>query len=275
MTAVIPSPAEFLSAPPTGPPSSQGNTAWAARMAREAADVVTRYSDRRPRSLQKHIGPSELGVACDRQIVGKLIGEEKTNHVTDPWPSFVGTSVHAELEQAFQWDNEARYGRNGRWFTERRVTPFAGHPGTADLYDVTEQALLDHKCLGDSSMQKVRSTAGPSRKYVVQLGLYGVGYMREGLPVKRVGLIAWPRTGSTLHGVYVWERKMDSEYIDLIASVIEDTKRRKAMAALVLDGHATIAQIPRSPSGDECYFCPFYRPQSGHDGGPGCPGTVA
>jgi hypothetical protein len=247
-------------------------------MAREAADVVTRYSDRRPRSMQKHIGPSELGVACDRQIVGKLVGEGKTNHVTDPWPSFVGTAVHAELDEAFTWDNAARYGHPPigapRWHTERRVTPFDGHPGTADLYDAHEHALGDHKVLGDTSMAKVRSAAGPPRKYQVQLGLYGVGYMRLGLPVKRVALIAWPRTGSTLHGVYVWERPMNADYIALVAEVIADTKRRKDMAALVLGGHATIEQIPRAPSGDECYFCPFYRPQSAKDGGPGCSGTI-
>lgn len=283
MTATIPSPAEFLAAPPTGPPSTQGNTPWAARAAREYADVVTRYSDRRPRSLQKHVGPSELGVACDRQIVGKLVGEEKTNHVSDPWPSFVGTAIHAELEAAFQWDNSARYDAHfptdpteqRRWHTERRVTPFDGHPGTADLYDAHEAALGDHKCLGDSSMAKVKSAAGPPRKYQAQMGLYGVGYMREGFPVKRVALIAWPRTGSALHQVYVWERAMDASYIALVAEVISDTKRRKGMAALVQSGAATLEQIPVAPSGDECYFCPFYRPQAAKDGGPGCPGTSA
>jgi hypothetical protein len=281
MTVTVPSPADFLAAPPAAPRSTQGNTPWAAKAAREYADVVSRYSDRRPRSLQKHIGPSELGVACDRQIVGKLVGEEKVNHVSDPWPSFVGTAIHAELEQVFQWDNEQRYSgltpwdtkTPPRWHTEKRVTPFDGHPGTADLYDAHEQTLGDHKCLGDSSMAKVKSAAGPPRKYQAQMGLYGVGYMREGFPVKRVALIAWPRTGSSLHQVYVWERAMDESYIALVAEVISDTKRRKDMASLVQAGAVTLEQIPVAPSGDECHFCPFFSPAA-RNGGPGCPGTT-
>lgn len=270
--------AEFLSAPAARPSSPQGNTPNAARIAREAADVVRRYSDRRPRSMQKHLGPSELGVACDRQIVGKLLGEEKTNHVTDPWPSFVGTAIHAELEAAFQWDDAERFGGgNGvvsRWHTERRVHPHPDHPGTADLYDAHESSLLDHKALGETSAKKVKSAAGPPRKYVAQMGLYGVGYLRLGFKVDRVVLLAWPRTGSSLDGVYAWERAMDAEMFQLVADVLSETKTRKVLASAVESGVITLEQVPRAPSGDECYFCPFYRPQAAMDGGSGCPGTI-
>jgi hypothetical protein len=284
---VLPSPDDFMAAAAGGPSSTQGNTPWAAAYARELADVVTRYSDRRPRTLQRHLGPSELGVACDRQVVGKLLGLPKTNHVADPWPSYVGTAVHAELEQTFQWaDLEDRPPlppqTNAhvdpapfRWHTERRVTPRAGNEGTADLYDAATFTLGDHKCLGDTTMKKVRSAGGPPRKYVAQMALYAVGYMRLGLRVDRTALIAWPRTGSSLDGLYVHEQAMDASMFALVKEVFADTDRRELMADYVAAGNARIEDVTRAPDGDECHFCPFYRPQSARDGGVGCPGTVA
>jgi hypothetical protein len=266
----------FAAAPAPAPAATQGNTPWAAAQARHLIDVVQRYSARRPRSLQRHLGPSELGVECDRQVVGKLIGEPATNHVTDPWPSFMGTAGHAEMEDVFTWEN----GQIGgiRYFTERRVTPPApldGHPGTADLYDGLEYAVLDHKFLGATSMRKVKSPAGPPRKYRAQLGIYGLGYLREGFRVDRVALIAWPRTGSTLDDIYVWEQPMDVEMAMLLREVMADTERRKWWAGWVeqqpIREHA-LEQVPRTPSHDECYFCPVYRPGSAD--GIGCPGTV-
>jgi hypothetical protein len=269
--------AEFMNAAPAPAPST-GNTPWAAEQARRLIDIVQRYSARRPRSLQRHLGPSELGVECDRQVVGKLLGEPSTNHVTDPWPSFMGTAGHAEMEDVFAWENSQIGGI--RYFTERRVTPpppLDGHPGTADLYDGLEYAVLDHKFLGVTSMRKVMSADGPPRKYRAQLGIYGLGYLREGFRVDRVALIAWPRTGSSLSGLYVWEQPMDAAMAVLLKEVAADTERRKWYAAAVANAQETgfgmtLDQVPRTPSHDECYFCPFYRPSASD--GIGCPGTV-
>jgi hypothetical protein len=257
--------------------SVAGNTPWASAMAREAAGVVSRHSERAPRSQQVHLGPSEIGVDCDRQVVGKLLRMPKTNHVVDPWPSFVGTALHAELERAFQADNAA-LGRT-RWLTETKVEPHPDHRGTADLYDVDEAAVGDHKNLGETTMAKLRNKGAPI-KYEVQLLLYGLGYIRAGRPVKRVYLIAYPRTGSSLDGIYVWERPFDASAIDLLAQTFAATARRKDLAALIQAGRSGLHwdQVAMAPDDDECYFCPFYRPQSARDGGPGCPGprpTVA
>jgi hypothetical protein len=256
------------------PTSTQGNSPWAAARAGQLADVVRRYSARRPRSLQKHLGPSELGVSCDRQVVGKLLGVPTTNHVTDPWPSFMGTAGHAEMEDVFAWEN-TQLG-SIRYMTEERVFPggaFAEHPGTADLYDAWEACLGDHKFLGATSMDTVKSPAGPPRKYQAQLGIYGLGEMAAGRPVKRVALFAWPRTGSSLAGLYVWEHAMDAQMAQLLYEVADDTKRRKAQAAAVAAGQARWSDVPREPDHHECYFCPFYRP--GVEDGVGCPGTVS
>lgn len=252
-----------------GPQAVTGNTPWAVQYQAEITDIIRRYSAHRPRSLQVHLGPSELGVECDRQVVGKLLRIPETNHVVDPWPSFMGTAGHAAMEDVMAWDNAQRYPGRPRWHTERRVVPHPDHAGTADLYEWG--VLGDYKFLGDASMDKLKSPKGPPRKYKVQLGMYGLGYIREGFPVNRVALIALPRTKSTLAATYVWE----SPFLDLLPLVEEafaDTTRRKQMARSVQGGAGGWHDVPAAPDDSECYFCPFYRSQS--QGDIGCPGPV-
>jgi len=263
------SPEAFMA---SAPRTLDGNTEWASRYGRELRGVVRRQATLSPRSQQVRLGPSEIGVDCDRQVVGKLAMVTKTNNVSDPWPSIVGTAVHAWLAQAFHDDNVRE--NLLRWVTEVRVTPHPDYPGSADLYDALEQAVVDHKVLGASSLSKVRSAAGPSRKYRVQLLLYGIGFRALGLPVKRVVLAAYPRTASSLDGLYVWEHVITPEDDELITRVLDRMAVRKLVAAEVLAGRMTLAQVPASPDDDECFFCPFYRPQSRYDDLGGCPGTT-
>ncbi|MGH3717014.1 MAG: hypothetical protein ACRDT4_26675 [Micromonosporaceae bacterium] len=260
-------PVEFMAAAPA---PLNGSSPWASRYASELRRVVHEYAARAPRSLQVHLGPSELGHACDRQVVGKMAGVPRTNHVTDPWPSIVGTACHAWAADAFTAWN-ARHGRP-RFVAEQRVYPDDDHPGTADLYDADEQAVVDHKFLGETSMAKVRKE--PPRHYVVQLLLYGRGYRNLGLPVRRVALAAYPRTAGSLDGLYVWEREYTPADDELLAEVFQQTAYRARAAELVAASAIDLMQIPATPSDDDCYFCPFYRPQAARDGQAGCPGNV-
>lgn len=269
------SPADFMAAAPR---SVSGSSPWSTRYANELRRVMLEHAARAPRTLQQHLGPSELGVACDRQVVGKMAALPTTNHVADPWPSMVGTALHAYAADAFEADNL----RTGvlRWLAEQKVTPHPDHPGTADLYDAIEHAVVDHKFLGESTMAKIRKD--PPRKYVVQLLLYGLGYMALGLPVRRVALAAYPRTAASLDGLYVWDRafadengQLTSENLALLTQVFDQTSRRRAMADELLAQKLRFEDVPLDPSSDECYFCPFYRPQAAKDSGPGCPGTAA
>lgn len=262
------SPAQFLGSAPS---PMNGNTPWAQRYAGDIRHIITEEASNSDRNLQRALGPSELGVSCDRQVVGKLAGLPTTNHVVDPWPSVVGTAVHAWLDGALRSHNN-RYGI-ARFIPEQRVHPMPGHSGTADAYDGSEQALIDWKCLGDDSLAKVRSAAGPPRKYRVQLLLYRLGYRNLGIPVEKVVLMALPRTRSTLDGMYAWEYQITEGAADkLLTEVFDQTAARKVLARMVSAGQVGIGDIPIDPDTDECYFCPFYRPQSRHDAGPGCPG---
>lgn len=141
------------------------------------------------------------------------------------------------------------------------------------LYLATHAMLPVHNCLGSSTHEKLRSE-GPPRHYYVQLLLYALGYIRAGYPVQSVAIVAWPRTGSSLAGLYVWHHAITQEDWELVATVMAETKRRKDYAALVQAGLLRMEQVPRVPS-DECYFCPAYRPEASRDGGPGCPGQTS
>jgi hypothetical protein len=266
-------PDEFMSA---APKSVSGSSPWAARYAADIRRAWLEFAAEDARTVQRHLGPSELGVECDRQVAGKLAELPPTNHVVDPWPSIRGKALHRHAEDVFNGDNL----RRGllRWITEQKVTPHPEHPGTADLYDALEQCVDDHKFLGESSMAKVRK--GWPRHYLVQLLLYGLGYYLMGLPVKRVVLVAYPATAGSLDGLYVRETAFSGEdgkplpeVLELIQSVFADTDRRKAQAAEITAGRMTLMQVPSAPDDDDCFFCPFYRPQSARDGGPGCPGA--
>lgn len=268
MTEVM-DPAAFMSA---APKLLSGNTPWAARYADEIRRIVVAHAARAPRSNQVHLGPSELGVACDRQVAGKMAGLPVTNHVSDPWPSIVGTAVHAWLADCFTAENV----RSGilRWIAEQRVTPHPNHPGTADLYDAKERCVGDHKVLGETTLAHVRAVDGPPRKYRVQLKLYARGYRHLGLPVDRIALIAYPRTKSTLDGLYVWEDPYTPADDALLDEVFAQTAVRANYAELIRRGHITLNHVPIAPDDSECHFCPFYRPEVARIGGEGCPGTV-
>jgi hypothetical protein len=180
--------------------------------------------------------------------------------------------VHAWLAKACEDDN-AREGML-RWLTETSVAPHPDYGGHADLYDAQEHAVVDWKILGASSLAKIKSPKGPSRRYQVQLLLYGAGFRALGLPVRRVVLAALPRTAATLDGMYIWDHACTPADEELVREVLRRTEVRKLIAADVAAGTMSLTQVPAAPDDDECFFCAFYRPQSQYDHGPGCPGTV-
>jgi hypothetical protein len=266
------SPEEFMSS--ARPAPLAGNTPWAARYAAEVRDLVVRYANGSDRNVQRHLGPSEIGHPCHRQVAGKLAELPPTNHVLDPWASIMGTAGHAWMEGAFGAVND-QLGRI-RFLTEFRVTPtgFEGHPGTGDGYDADTESVIDHKFLGVTSLGKLRQHGAP-RHYFVQTLLYARGFAALGLPVRRVALLAWPRTASSLDGLYVWEHEItqaDQEFLDDV--IAPELAYRKQWAAALVAGTAHLSDVPMDTE-DECHFCPFYRPQSARDGGYGCPGHAA
>ena len=260
--------------------ASSGNSPWAVRYSQELKDAVIRYAERLPRNVQRHLGPSELGHKCDRQLVGKMAGVSfgggGGNRLNDPWASIVGTALHAFFDQAFTWDSQ--YGRNpGRWLSETRVTPDPGaaqpHPGTADLFDKLYLTLTDHKCQSEAIRARLRS-GGPPYHYRIQMLLYALGYLHQGYDVRRIALASWPRTKSTLTDMFVWEREITADDLREVSGVLDKTALREQLAGYVASGALSFWDVPAAPSIDDCEYCPFFSPGAMKDRtAMGCPGN--
>lgn len=166
-----------------------------------------------PRSLQKRIGPSEIGKPCDRWMLHKLNGDEEPDR-GPAWKPAVGTAMHDQLER---WFDAANRGggdvANTEWVTEWTVnvgrigdTDITGH---SDLFHVPTGTVIDHKVVGPRQLGHYR-TNGPSDQYRVQAHLYGKGFTDDGAwgPARTVAIAFLPRDGE-LHQAYFWSEPYD------------------------------------------------------------------
>ncbi len=163
-----------------------------------------------PRSQQVRIGPSEIGTPCDRCLIHKLAGTIATEAGV-PWLPFVGTAVHAALEDIF---TQANAGCPVRWLTETTVSvgsvggiDITGH---ADLFDLHTGTVMDWKVVGKTTLDKVRRH-GPSQTYRAQGHLYGRGFTRRGLQVQTVRILFLPRNAISLTDAVIWEEPYDEQ----------------------------------------------------------------
>ncbi len=165
-----------------------------------------------PRSQQKRIGPSEIGIECDRRILHKLNGDDQPNRGTTPWKPAIGTAMHSQLEEWFNTDN-TNEDPMVRWYIEQEVTvglingtPITGH---SDLFDTYTGTVIDHKLVGTSMLTKYRSH-GPSTQYRKQAHLYGAGFTNMGIQVNQVMIAFLPREAE-LGKAYLWVEKFDPQ----------------------------------------------------------------
>jgi hypothetical protein len=234
--------------------------------------VVQAAGDGAARSQQRRIGPSEIGIACDRFIGYKMLDIDPVNVGRDNWLAILGTAMHAWLENAFAADN-ARLGVR-RWLTEKRVWLNSSLSGSCDLYDSWSYTVIDHKLLGTTSQKKIAKN-GPPPKYRTQLHSYGYGYARAGHRVERVALACYPRN-DTLRGDFggnkllIWSEPYDEQVaLDALARIAKVTE---TAAVLDLEHHPERWPLIPATPGQDCTYCPFYRPGGAPADGTGCPG---
>jgi hypothetical protein len=172
-------------------------------------DGITRH----PRSLQKRIGPSEIGRPCDRWILHKLHGDGEPDR-GPAWKPAIGTAMHDQLER---WFDAANFGggevSRQEWVTEWEVTvgTIGGQPitGHSDLFHVPTGTVIDHKVVGPKQLAKYRMH-GPSEQYRVQAHLYGKGFTDDGGwgPCRQVAIAFLPRDGELGQTVF-WSEPHD------------------------------------------------------------------
>jgi hypothetical protein len=88
-----------------------GNDDTGQLMAARIGEFITNTALRAPRSLQRRIGPSEVGADCDRRLAYKLSDWPEVAADGDPIASVLGTAFHAWMEEAFAEREKASPGR--------------------------------------------------------------------------------------------------------------------------------------------------------------------
>lgn len=214
----------------------------------EIRQLIVDGAKRQPRSLQKRIGPSEVGGGCDRQIALKLYGAPRVNDGGDPLPSVVGTGAHDQLETFVQRANTA-LGR-ARYLPEFPVVVREGLSGTSDLIDLDEHHVWDWKFPSTQRLAHYRRH-GPSSVYRIQAHCYGRGARNAGLPIERVGIVFLPR-GGMLKDAVEWSEPYDDQ---LVTDALDRLDDLQACADTFTDAPELIAEL--ATNSDECFFCPF------------------
>jgi hypothetical protein len=247
-----------------------------AAIAARLKELFYAYDNRRSadnRSAQATMGPSEMGTPCDRRLALSLMRMPPVNPGGDGWAAFVGTCIHAGLEQLFLWADAG----TGRFATEQRLEfDHAIVPkGTADLIDRTLLMILDHKCQGRWSRNKLK-TQGPSPTYKVQAHVYAHGARKRGEKIEKIAIVSWPRDEATLEDLYVHVEdynpaiaKRAFERVDKIGAEVE-AKRAElhdSYPVTVEPSEALELEIGARVAGgfdvaDDCRFCPFYLPNA-------------
>lgn len=213
-----------------------------------------------PRSQQKRIGPSELGTACLRCLARKLAGVPEASEAA--WLPWIGTAVHAQLEETFVAFNGSCPAGEVRFLVETQVSvgevdgvDVTGH---ADLYDCATAEITDWKIVGASTLRSAK--VGPSATYRAQQHLYGRGFVRRGLPVDRVRIAYLPRNNPRLDAAVIWSEPYDE-------TVATECLARANALAVALRTSGADALIPTLPVAEGCFSCPRYDssiPRPGH-----------
>lgn len=162
--------------------------------------TITDQISAHPRSLQRRIGPSEIGMECTRRLVHKLAGDDEPDR-GPAWKPTVGTALHAQMEQwfgatpeEFLVEQRVAVGRIG----EQVIT------GSTDLFLPAEGVVVDWKFVGPTRLKSYRSR-GPGPQYRVQAHLYGNGWKSAGHRVEAVMIAFLPRDGELTDAWFWWE----------------------------------------------------------------------
>lgn len=207
-----------------------------------------------PRSLQKRIGPSEMGTPCNRRIAYKLAGVEPVN-ARNAWKPTVGTAVHSWLEEAFEREN--RDLGSVRYLLEQKVDvgEVGGEAvfGNCDIYDRTTAGVIDWKVVGLSMLRSYKAN-GPGPQYRTQAHLYGRGWVRKGFAVDWVGIYFLPQNGERHEAVW-WTEPYDEQIaLDALANV-------NRVHTLVQLAGSKVALVEKTAEA-YCNYCPYFLPAS-------------
>lgn len=241
--------------------SSTGNTSEQDALWPEIRNIIETRMTHQPRDLQKEIGPSQLGTPCLHCLAAQLAGWPQ--HRQPAWLPFIGTCVHARLEQWFTQEDQTCEDGARRFYPELRVTVGrlqglrGGYDihGSIDLYDRETGSTIDWKIVGNTTITKTRAH-GASQQYQVQASLYGIGLQQTNNPITSSCIYFLPKNKPTLADALIWQQPFDPRpglwalsRAQLIVTLLDCIER--ADGDQVRD--SWIHHLPTAP--DECFQC--------------------
>lgn len=153
----------------------------------------------RPRSRQREIGASQIH-SCTAAAMFRLSGEPES----DPrlsWPAFVGSAIHARLEQAIPGVNERRF-------------TYRGVPATVD--HIADGLLVDYKT-ADRMPDKAKDS------WYGQVMVGAAGAREAGVAVGECAVICLPRSGdldaARVYGPWLFDQSAADTAADWVARV--------------------------------------------------------
>jgi hypothetical protein len=239
-------------------------------LASELFSIVEKAIIGQPRSQQKRIGPSELGVPCDRRLGYHLGGVQKSRAEEAAWKPYVGTAIHAVLGDVMAAAEIASTtdGNTPRWHVEERV--YVGDvngiriTGSCDLFDGHYGTVYDWKTTTFNQIRERYRPHGPGEQYRRQAHLYGRGWQNAGHDVKTVAITFLVREGN-FDQRHVWSEPYDEQ-------VAIDTLERASSIALSIEHLGPDFTIPTLDIAEShCRFCPWFDARSA-DVSRSCPG---
>ncbi|WP_263121147.1 hypothetical protein [Cellulomonas sp. RIT-PI-Y] len=256
-----------LALPPLRAPFTGGDPHAALRDARGVIeDAIVNH----PRSLQRTIGPSEIGTPCEHCLAAKLAGWDQVRDVA--WLPTIGTALHAWVEEAFIAHENRRGAQHDgglRYLTEAKVMvgTILGQEiwGSTDLLDVATGMTVDWKLVGAATLRKAKT--GPSPVYRTQADLYAKGWNDAGVRVDHVAIAYLPRNAVSLDDAIWWTAPHDRQRaVDALARAERIATNLAALTALGPDAVAAwISGLPRDP---DCFDCARF-PDGAHLTPPG------
>ncbi|MEO3851725.1 hypothetical protein ABGB09_29555 [Streptomyces sp. B8F3] len=250
--------------------ATTGNDEFGQALAERLAQFIVDADAGSARSLQKCIGPSEVGEPCERRLSYRMLDWPQPNLGRDPIAAVIGTGFHMWMAEQFQARNTG-----DRYKTEQRVVVRTGYTehatlsGSADLYDRLLGCNLDWKLVGSTSLDRYRRQ-GPGEKYRIQAHLYGLGQENAGEQVDRVAVVFVARWHQLK--IHVWSEPYQQQIaLDALARLDRIQQR---LMDLDPEAHPQRwGQIPADPAAS-CRFCPWLKPGS-TDLSAGCPGNAS
>lgn len=192
------------------PHASQAQTTHAQLAADMVQDVIVSAVLDHPRSKQKRIGPSEIGMPCTRRLLHKLNKDTEPDELLPltarpvGWRATVGTACHAQMEEWFTAPGRADEG----YLVEERLTVGAiggeDITGSCDLFNRYTGVVLDWKFVGTARLKQYKAK-GPGAQYRSQAHLYGKGWEDDGHAVTSVMIVFAPRDGDLEDAFWWWE----------------------------------------------------------------------